>query len=409
MTTAAGRNLILYPWFKFLQNLLFWQAVWFLFFQNTLSAADAILLYAVYDIATTVLEVPSGYMSDRLGRRATLIASSVAGFLGMVVFATGETFVAFVLGQTLLGASIAFVSGTDSAFLYESLVAEGREDEVEAQELRAWRFTFSGLACSAVIGGLMALWSFEMAFAASAIAFGASVIVIWRCIEPPHVGEGLSTITDWTRIRNLWAALTKPVLIWLFALSTLMYGFSHIPFVFGQPFILAALDQVGLAGEAPLVSGGVTAIMMLISVGTSMMAPRLRKTLGLPVLLCTAFAMQIFLAAVLAVTNSVIAISFLLLRMVPDSLSRPFILARIQPELSDDSRATYLSVRSLAGRILFAASLWAASLSTSEVRQMSHSEISTVLTWYVAAGLFCLIGLALFARRASVADGKKLA
>ncbi len=402
MTSATGRNLALYPWFKFLQNLLFWQAIWFLFFQKTLSAADAILLYAVYDIATTLLEVPSGYMSDRLGRRATLIASSVAGFLGMVVFATGDTFAAFVVGQVFLGASIAFVSGTDSAFLYETLVAEGREDEVEAQELRAWRFTFSGLACSAVVGGVMALWSFELAFAGSAIAFAAAVYVTWRCVEPPHSGAKRAHGAEWLRFRSLRAAFTKPVLIWLFALSTLMYVFSHIPFVFGQPFILAALDQIGLAGEAPLVSGVVTAIMMLLSVGTSMLAPWLRKSLGLPAILCAAFAMQIFLAAVLALTSSFVAIAFLLLRMVPDSLSRPFILARIQPLLTDDTRATYLSLRSLAGRVLFASSLWAASLSTSEVGQMAHSEISAVLTWYVVAGVVCLIGLVLLARRVVV-------
>ena len=404
MTTGTERNLTLYPWFKFLQNLLFWQAVWFLFFQKTLSAADAILLYAVYDIATTLLEVPSGYMSDRLGRRATLIASSAAGFIGMVVFATGDTFTAFVFGQIFLGASIAFVSGTDSAFLYESLVAEGREGEVEAQELRAWRFTFFGLACSAVIGGAMALWSFEVAFAGSAVAFAAAVYVTWRCVEPPHSGTQTTQGAEWLRFRSLGAAFSKPVLIWLFALSTLMYGFSHIPFVFGQPFILAALDQIGLAGEAPLVSGVVTAIMMLISVGTSMIAPRLRKALGLPVLLCAAFAMQILLAAVLALTSSAVAIAFLFLRMVPDSLSRPFILARVQPLLTDDSRATYLSLRSLAGRLLFASSLWAASLSTSSVGQMAHSEISTVLTWYAAAGFICLIGLILMARRAGVED-----
>ena len=147
--------------------------------------------------------------------------------------------------------------------------------------------------------------------------------------------------------------------------------------------------------------------MMLLSVGTSMLAPRLRKRLGLPVLLCAAFAMQIFLAAVLAVTNSVFAIAFLFLRMVPDSLSRPFILARIQPLLSDDSRATYLSLRSLAGRVVFAASLWAASLSTSEVGQMAHSEIRTVLTWYVIAGVVWLIGLALLAGRAGVEDASR--
>ena len=53
--TGAAQNIALYPWFKFLQNLLFWQAVWFLFFQSELSAAEAILLYVIFDISTTIL------------------------------------------------------------------------------------------------------------------------------------------------------------------------------------------------------------------------------------------------------------------------------------------------------------------------------------------------------------------
>ena len=50
--SVASRNVALYPWFKFAQNLLFWQATWFLFFQNELSGAEAILLYAIYDLAS---------------------------------------------------------------------------------------------------------------------------------------------------------------------------------------------------------------------------------------------------------------------------------------------------------------------------------------------------------------------
>ena len=74
-----ARNVSLYPWFKFFQNLVFWQAIWFLYFQNELSPSEALLLYVIYDVGTTVLEVPSGYMSDRLGRRLTLIAAAMAG------------------------------------------------------------------------------------------------------------------------------------------------------------------------------------------------------------------------------------------------------------------------------------------------------------------------------------------
>ena len=84
-----SRNLTLLPWLKFTQNLLFWQATWFLFLQDTLSAAEAVLLYAVYDIGTTVFEVPSGYMSDKIGRRVTLLASALAGLAAMVCFSVG--------------------------------------------------------------------------------------------------------------------------------------------------------------------------------------------------------------------------------------------------------------------------------------------------------------------------------
>ena len=56
----AARNIAIYPWFRFCQNLIFWQAVWFLYFQAELSATEAILLYAIYDVGTTALEVPSG-------------------------------------------------------------------------------------------------------------------------------------------------------------------------------------------------------------------------------------------------------------------------------------------------------------------------------------------------------------
>ena len=58
MTSALTRNITLYRWSRFLRSLTFWQATWFLYFQNVLSGAEAILLYAVYDVATTVLEVP---------------------------------------------------------------------------------------------------------------------------------------------------------------------------------------------------------------------------------------------------------------------------------------------------------------------------------------------------------------
>jgi len=396
---AMARNIRLYPWFKFAQSLLFWQAVWFLYFQQTLSPAAAIAMYAVYDVSVTVLEVPLGLLSDKIGRKRTLIAAGLSGAAGSMLIALGDSFLIFALGQAVIGAGAAFASGTDSATLYESLAAAGREDEVEAEETRALQHSLWGFAISAAVGGAVALWSFEATFWAAAVAMLVSAMIAMSLTEPPHRMES-DTPTE-TRAA-LRAALSQPVLRWIFVLAVAMYGFSHLPFVFGQPFIAAALSEVGLSAEATLVSGGVSAVMMGLSVVASLFALRLRGRIGLTRMLLLAFGMQIGLILVLTITQSWLAIAVLFLRIVPDALSQPFKMGRIQPLLRDEVRATYVSMQSLAGKLAFSISLLIAAGSASDVAEMPHADIQMILGWYVAAGLVIWTGLALTARRAGV-------
>ena len=402
---AARRNVTLYPWFKACQNLIFWQAVWFLFFQARLSPAEAILLYAVYDVATTVLEVPSGYLSDRIGRRITLILAGLCSLVSAVLLVLGDGFAAYALANVFLGAGAAFGSGTDSALLYESLKADRRGSEIEAQELKAWRFTFVALAVSAVAGGALTVVDDLLPYVATALAFAGMLVVSLGFREVGPMADSGAAHRPSVSLRvGFVAAMAQPVVCWLFALSVLMYGFSHIPFVFGQPVILSALSAVGLASEVPLVSGAVTATMMAVSVATSLFASGLRRRIGLARILLLAFGMQVALVAALALSNALFVIGLLLLRMVPDSLSRPFILARIQPLLADGTRATVLSLQSFCGRLLFATTLGAAAMVAGPSEQMAHAELRVVLGTYAVAGLACLLALALAARRVPLDD-----
>jgi predicted MFS family arabinose efflux permease len=399
---GQARNVALYPWLKFFQNLIFWQAVWFLYFQNELSAAEALLLYAVYDVGTMVLEVPSGYMSDKLGRRITLILAMLAGGLGAGLIALGDTFGIFALAQFLLGTSAAFASGTDNALLFESLASEGREAEIEAEETKGWQFSLAGLGLSAVTGGAMAQYSFELSFAASAVSLAVALLIAVRLQEPEHRRETAPRVEDAGQLAMLRGALRQGVLLWLFFLSVLMYGFSHVPFIFGQPFIAEALKVFGWQEGAPVVSGLVTLIMMIVSVGASLVALRLRRRIGLPAMLLLAFGIQIALIAVLAATNNALAIAVLFLRMVPNSFARPFIVARIQPLLSDGARATYLSIQSFAGRLLFAASLYLAAGWAPRSGTMSYADIQGTLFWYALTGVVFFVILCLTVRRAGI-------
>lgn len=402
---SLHRTINLIPWYQLFNALLFWQAVWFLYFQANLSGAEAIILYSVYDIATTVLEVPSGYFSDRLGRRVTLLLSALCSVLGCLALAFGGSFFVFALGQCLIGAGSAFKSGTDSSLLYEALQATGRADEVEAQEVRAWRFTLAGFALSAVAGGAMSLWSPTAPFYATALAFAVAAVLVFAMTEPPRSQAEAPSLR--TQAAQLRTALLHPVLAWFFVLTVLMYGFSHLPFVFGQPFILSALDVWGLAAEAPLVSGAVTSVMMLVSVLASLVAPRLRTALGLPLLVLCAFALQIALVGALATSTSVLVIGVLLLRIVPDSLAYPFILARIQPLLESGTRATYLSLKSLGGKVFFATTLFLAATTAQDAGLLPEADLQRILGWYGLGGVLALGALALTATWVQIAPPQK--
>jgi len=392
------RNIVLYPWFQFVQELIFWQATWYLFFEARLSAAEAILLYVIVDLSTTVLEVPSGYMSDRLGRRKTLLVAAICYVCATAFLVVGAGFAQFALANVLLGAAWAFASGTDTSLLFESLKAEGRASEVEAMELKAWRFSFAALALSALSGGVLALYDPVLPYVATALAAVVLLGLTLAFREPPPTPQAGHR----ENLRAIGSSLRQPTLLWLLGLSIATLVFSHIPFVFGQPFIREAMATASYADQTPLISGMVTFLMMAISLAVSLVALPLRRVLGLPGILLLAFAMQVGLTIALAVSNSLFVMVLLLLRMVPDSLSTAFMVARIQTLLPDGIRATYLSLQSLIGRVVFSALLSIAALYAPTGAALPYADLQGILTAFSLLGVILLAVLWVTVRRANV-------
>jgi hypothetical protein len=95
------------------------------------------------------------------------------------------------------------------------------------------------------------------------------------------------------------------------------------------------------------------------------------------------------------------------LRIVPDSLSGPFITARIQPLLEDSTRATYLSLKSLGGKIFFAATLLLAATSATDAGLLPADDLQRILGWYTLGGLACIAVLTLTARTIAIAPPQK--
>ena len=133
MKQSLENNIRLYPWFSASSNLLFWFPVFFLYFSSKVTLDQVLMLEAAYYACVVIMEVPSGYLSDRMGRRITLVISSICALLCYLIFTIAEGFALLVVAQGFLAAHISFKSGTDSSLLFESLNQTSRESEMGTQ------------------------------------------------------------------------------------------------------------------------------------------------------------------------------------------------------------------------------------------------------------------------------------
>jgi MFS family permease len=76
-----------------------------------------------------IFEIPSGYVSDKVGHKQALIVSRVLMVISTIFFLIGGNIVFLILGAIFLSAGAAFLSGTGSAFMHETLRGLKREGD----------------------------------------------------------------------------------------------------------------------------------------------------------------------------------------------------------------------------------------------------------------------------------------
>ncbi|MDD3284343.1 MAG: MFS transporter [Patescibacteria group bacterium] len=76
-----------------------------------------------------IFEIPSGYMSDKIGHKLTLVVSRILMLMSTIFFLVANNIILLILGAIFLSASAAFQSGTGSAFMHETLQGLKREHD----------------------------------------------------------------------------------------------------------------------------------------------------------------------------------------------------------------------------------------------------------------------------------------
>lgn len=153
------RNILLFKLASFFDG--FWPLsplVVIYFEQITNSYATAMGIFSIANILQSIMEIPTGIISDRLGRKKTLCVSSLFFVICFILYALAGTFnsvIFLIVGSLFWGTAMALCSGTDEAMVYETMEQLKKRNKYDIVFSRIGMFTQIGLAIGAIVGAII--------------------------------------------------------------------------------------------------------------------------------------------------------------------------------------------------------------------------------------------------------------
>jgi len=383
-----------YPWYKAFVSMMAWLPIFFLYFNEGLTFREVILLESIYYISVVILEVPSGYFSDRIGRKKTLVISSLAFAASYLAFGFWRPdFVLFAIAQILLATGFSFMSGTDTAFHYESLVDKGMEREFPDREakVQSWSSYAGGLA--ALLGGLLGSVQLSYGYIVSFVFMLPALFISARFSEPTNNSEA-SAALPLTQLKEIGRYFKSKELVWLFLFSVVLYALIHVPYEFYQPYLsLLEQNDFNIPLDAALYSGVLFAGTRFLGGAVAGQSIFLANKLGLKKLCLLALALQLGIIGILGTLLHPLLILLILLRSVSRSITTAPVNAEIAPRLAQQHRATYFSLQSLVSRLSFSVTLIILSFSIDYQVINEWATLATIFRMSVVGGLIISIPL----------------
>ncbi len=187
MVSWLQRNIRLLQLLKLLRSALFIMPIIVLFFESRgLSMTEVFLLQSIFAGGVVLLEVPTGYLGDILTRKQWLVVWAVCVLLWWIAYRYAPGFWLLAWAEIILALWFSFISGTDVALLYDSLLALEQEDKskkIQGQMYATWNL---GEWIAAFLWGRIATYNLDrpllLQIILSVIAIGITLLLV----EPPR-------------------------------------------------------------------------------------------------------------------------------------------------------------------------------------------------------------------------------
>ncbi|MFZ2192939.1 MAG: MFS transporter [Candidatus Moraniibacteriota bacterium] len=332
-----------------LYSLMFFTPIIVLFYQdNGLSLTQIMIIQSISSALFVLLEVPSGYFADIFGRKKSLMITSIFATIAMIYFAIGTNFYHLLLAASLWAIAGVFISGADSALLYDTL----KDLKKESSYKKIWGnviFFYSiGVSIASIIGGLIGGLNYRYPFFAM-IPFMLLLIPLSFSFEEPKKHKIIFSknyLFDLLGVIKL-SILKNKKLRWLLAYSAIVVGFIQIAYFLYQPYFkLSGLNVVYFG----VVFAGFNVVVAISAKYSHVLEEKIGQKYALILLF------MLVGISFLLMSNFIFFYSFVFVFLIQFvSGFSSVVISDYVNKLADSSiRATTLSVKSLIEKMFFA-------------------------------------------------------
>lgn len=221
------RNVLKIYTHSFFMMFLFIMPVLIPIFQSKgLSMQNIFELQAYFSLIVALFEVPSGYFSDIIGRKITLIISSL--FYGVAYswlnFSKG-LFDLYIF-ETLIAIAVSFFSGTNISLLYDSLsfIDDSRKTRTRAMGNIKFALVFSESLAALICVALVTYGLDKLIFFQACYAWIPFIVTLFL-IEPPR--KKMDSKTHFKNVKKILKYLfTEDKVVTLSLLNLIVWGLA---------------------------------------------------------------------------------------------------------------------------------------------------------------------------------------
>ncbi|MCH2173604.1 MFS transporter [Myxococcota bacterium] len=189
--------------FHGLQMSLFPMAIITVFWKREIgmSMTEIMVSQACFGLAMAAFEFPSGYLADRIGYRRTLILASLLMAGGWAVYCLTNSFALVIGAEVVLGVAMSFVSGCDTALLYESVKQSGQEKRFSIWMGRYHILGQTAEGTAALAAGLLFAWWIRLPFLLEVGIWILAAVIAATMVEPARDRPPLRD--NWSQVRMM--------------------------------------------------------------------------------------------------------------------------------------------------------------------------------------------------------------